>query len=268
MNYTIRDLRDMLQAYVGNTDSNMIWNKILDNCREMPRRRMTHRKRGGAAYALTGAPLDYMMTPGSAFTTDPSVGVYSRFPIDPTVNPQVVSDLDVFFNSSLSQGCGTENSTLTVPADMGSNQVGGRRRFSMRGGVADLSENTIVKAIVGMGDSAVNHPYLASAYPNVAQSLTNSWQGKVDSIPTSSDPTDHTWKYATDASLKAANVANLASSLGQANTLLTPTGPNLGPSTPNLGPSMAGGARKSRRKHRRSKLHRSRRSKSRRTQRK
>ncbi len=187
--------------------------------RKMPhRRRTTQRKRGGAAYTLVGAPLDYVMTPGSTYTTDPSVGVYSRFPIDPTVNPQVVSDLDVFFNSGLSQGCGTENSTLTVPADMGSNQI-----VSMQGGAAIDTGNPFLNSISGMGESATNHPYLASAYPNTAQSLTHSWQGKLDSVPTSSDPTDHTWKLATDASLKAYDVGNLARSLGTATALLSPS---------------------------------------------
>ncbi len=243
MHYTIRDLRDTLGAYVGNPESpTIIWNKLLSKCREMPRRRMTHRKRGGAAYALTGAPLDYAMTPGSAFTTDPSVGVYARFPIDPTVNPQVVSDLDVFFNSGLSQGCGTENSSLTVPADMGSNQVGGgRRRYGLRGGVADVG-NSLVNAISGMGSSAINHPYLASAYPNTAQSLTNSWQGKMDAVPTSSDPTDHTWKLATDASLKAFDASNLARAIPPTTAILSSTAP-----------PPAGGARKSRRHKRMSK---------------
>jgi hypothetical protein len=200
-----------VRNYENRWDANVtesIWNKLLQN-RRMPKRRMS-RKRGGASYELAGAPLDYALTPGAAFTTNPAVAVYDRFPIDPTVNPQVVSDLDVFFGSALSRGCGIENSSLQVPADMGSNQVGGKRRKtrgrslrSHRGGsnasiavpgFFDKFQNNLGN----LGSSALNHPYMSTARPTLPHSLTHQWQGRVDSIPSSPDATDHTWNYATE----------------------------------------------------------------------
>jgi hypothetical protein len=171
----------------------------------MPKRRMS-RKRGGASYELTGAPLDYALTPGAtAFTTNPAVAVYDRFPIDPTVNPQVASDLDVFFGSALSRGCGIENSSLQVPANMGSNQVGGKRRKTRnyRGGnnssitTPGFFDN-FKNNLGNIGSSALNHPYMSTARPTIPHSLAHQWQGRVDSIPSSPDPTDHTWNYATE----------------------------------------------------------------------
>ena len=87
------------------------------------------KKRGGS---LSGAPLDYVMRPGL-----PAVATYATFPTEVGVDPKSVAHLDVYFNSGLSRSCGTENTGLTVPADMGSNQVGpakgGRRRTTRRG---------------------------------------------------------------------------------------------------------------------------------------
>ena len=218
MIHTLSDLRHALQSHAARYPPTTLgaenaWNTWHQN-RGMVKRTRKDRKHGGASYALTGAPLNYAMIPGSAFTTNPTVAVYDRFPIDPTVNPQVVSDLDVFFGSALSRGCGVEDTSLKVPADMGSNQVGGkgRRTRYKRGGASDTG---FFSSLGDFGTTTAHHPYMATAYPNTAQSLTNQWQGKLDPVPTSSDPTDHTWKYAAEqVPTVVANPANWATALG------------------------------------------------------
>lgn len=79
-------------------------------------KRAVTKKRGGS---MTGAPLDYVMRPGL-----PAVATYATFPTEVGVDPKSVAHLDVYFNSGMSRSCGTENTGLTVPAGMGSNQVG------------------------------------------------------------------------------------------------------------------------------------------------
>ena len=87
--------------------------------------RKTKKQRGGAA-TLEGAPLDYMTRQGV-------YGVYGNF-------PQYVSSGLTFYNQinqdSLTAGCGTENITPKLPADMGSNQFqkGGKSRVKGRRG--------------------------------------------------------------------------------------------------------------------------------------
>jgi len=73
----------------------------------------TRRQKGGGAIA--GAPLDFQTRPG----VDGTHGTFL---------PYVTQGLG-FYNSinqqSLFKGCGTENITPAVPADLGSNKVGG-----------------------------------------------------------------------------------------------------------------------------------------------
>ncbi len=244
---SISDLRQAISQHVADAKGGVgkrwnptivtgIWNKLLHD-RRMPKRRMTQ-KRGGASYELTGAPLDYALTPGSAFTTNPAVAVYDRFPIDPTVNPQVVSDLDVFFSSALTRGCGIENSSLQVPNDMGSNQVGGKRRNrrtyrNHHGGNATLVATPRFLDTIenGTGDLATTlgfHPYLNSSIPSTPHSLTHQWQGKLDTIPASRDPTDHTWSYATDVRPEVQSVQNITTALGPTAALFQPIGTQAG----------------------------------------
>lgn len=220
-----------------------IWNKLLHDRRMARNRNRRTRKRGGAAYELAGAPLHYAMTPGSAFTTDPVVAVYNRFPVDPTVNPQVVSDLDVYFNSALSRGCGIENISLEVPANMGSNLVGGKRKRknSRKQGGANADSTGLFDNIqTRVGDLAsglAHHPYMSVARPTITHSLAHQWQGRVDSIPSSPDPTNHTWSFMTERPQPIADSSVLMTDLGSSvGNLYNQT---------NFGPSV-GGARKRR----------------------
>ncbi len=253
---TISDLRDAVSQHivgnggigggsVGNVRTNEnrwnptvthnIWNKLLHD-RRMPKRQHMTRKRGGASYELTGAPLDYAMVPGSAFTTNPAVAVYDRFPIDPTVNPQVVSDLDVFFGSALTRGCGIENTSLQVPADMGSNQVGGKRKNKRNSRKIRGGYTSMVSSVKDFGDSLAYHPYMNSSVPSMPHSLNHQWQGKLDTIPASSDPTDHTWSYATEMAKQPVNPSALITAQGPTAYLYQTT--NLG--TTSMGASGTG----------------------------
>lgn len=134
--------------------------------RSSRQRRRTHRqkRRGGA---LTGAPLSYTMTPGS------TVNVYGRFPTEIASDPQSIQDLDVYYRSALSHGCGTEDSSRQVPADMGSNRVqtGGASLFDLP------------------------RPFLAGTPPNMAQSLSSSWSGATEPVPIPSSPVYQNWGY-------------------------------------------------------------------------
>lgn len=127
----------------------------------------TKKQRGGSM-ALAGAPLDYTTRQGV-------YGVYGNF-------PQYVSSGLSFYNQinqdSLTAGCGIENITPKLPADMGSNQVhkGGKRkgrtsRKSLKkgrktrkqhGGAPDLSG---IRATL---DVMSNRPFPGSAPPSNA----------------------------------------------------------------------------------------------------
>ena len=95
------------------------------------RRSRARKQRGGV-----GAPLDYVMTPGA------NVPVYGRFPVEVDTDPGSIKDLDVYFQNALTFGCGKEAGYWPqVPANMGSNQVGGRRRRNTRKGKGSRKVN-------------------------------------------------------------------------------------------------------------------------------
>jgi hypothetical protein len=149
-------------------------------------RKASRRAYGGA---LTGAPLQYAMTPGA------NVGVYGRFPTEIGNN----ASLDVFYKSALNTGCGTENSTRTVPETMGDNKVGGRRRRKTarstrkRGGnFLGSLEGTVSSAISSVETA---RPFLASAPPNIIQSTYEKIVGNPTQIPADPSPVTATWKY-------------------------------------------------------------------------
>ena len=176
--------------------------------------RSNRSQRGGD---LTGAPLTYTMTPGA------NVQVYGRFPVEADTDPSTIRDLDVYFQDSLTKGCGTENSSLSVPVEMGSNQVGGKNRKANRKSRVNRknSRKTLRKnsrkasrAASRMasrknrktyrrknhrgGDlmtSLVYHPYLSSVPQNLIQNSVLSVQGTHPPTPVSGNPTVQTWDY-------------------------------------------------------------------------
>jgi len=99
-------------------------------------KRSGSRKQHGGA-ALAGAPLDYTVRPGLV-----QEGPYAAFPayLDKGLDAYATK----FNQDSISSQCGQVNTNPKIPADMGSNQVGGRRRSrrmrKQMGGFPTISE--------------------------------------------------------------------------------------------------------------------------------
>ena len=157
------------------------------NSRKNHRKHASRKQRGGAA------PLDYVTAPGL------NIQAYARFPVEAGTDPASVRNLDVYFKDSLTADCGVKDSSLQVPANMGSNQVGGRRRrrtmrrrgrniihsrkFRQRGG--DLLESITAR---------VPFVHNSSVSPNMLQSAQNAYAGGTQAIPAPADPAAHTWE--------------------------------------------------------------------------
>lgn len=137
-------------------------------------------KRGGS-YALTGAPLTYAMTPG--MTAD----VYGKFPTEIGTDPASIQNLDVFYGSALSRGCGIENSTRHVPETLGSNKVGGRR--TLRRTRNRKVGGSLMESLKTIGPI----PTYSTVTPNVSQIANTTYAGQAP-FP-SGNPTDPTWAY-------------------------------------------------------------------------
>jgi hypothetical protein len=172
-------------------------------------RSKTRRMQGGYA------PLQYQMAPGL------HVQNYGNFPVEVSTDPASIRNLDVFFQDSLVKGCGTENSSLSVPVDMGSNKVGGKRSRShsrarahsqKRGQRAVKNQRKTYRKHRAsrkmtrrnrrqrggdMWDSLVSRApllYNATPFPNAMQSVANIWSGGTEPVPVSSSPAVHTWQ--------------------------------------------------------------------------
>lgn len=110
----------------------------------------TRKQRGGAGGALAGAPLDFQTRPGVD-------GVYGNF------NQYVNQGLS-FYNTINQQGmfkdCGTADITPKIPADLGSNKVGGGM----------LSDAAFV---------AMTRPVEAQSPPGVLNDIQTTLQGRM-----------------------------------------------------------------------------------------
>jgi hypothetical protein len=127
---------------------------------------------------LAGAPLDYTMRPGM-----PGVSSYGVFPTEMGADPKSVGHLDVYYNSGLARSCGHENTTASVPANMGSNKVGGARRRNTRkarGGNFALSLGT--------------RPYIAASPSDSFQRINEAAMGQAPWTRDTPDPTTYAWK--------------------------------------------------------------------------
>jgi hypothetical protein len=196
----------------------------------------TKKQRGGMA------PLDYGMAPG----LNPGAS-YGNFPVAINTDPQSIQDLDVYFQSAITKGCGIENSSPTIPEGMGSNMVGGRSRKNKQnkrkalrksmasrkasrkgaasrkasrkgmasrkrfrkqhGGIADISN---------LGTSLYMRPYTAEAPPSILQNVGASMAGSP--IMTYPSPTDNTWQYASrgaDGIVNPSSVTHIGSNFSQ-----------------------------------------------------
>jgi hypothetical protein len=168
--------------------------------RKSQKMRKTLRMRGGAASVLSPATLDYQMVPGA------NIQMYGRFPVEADTDPATIRDMDVYFNSGMSRTCGTENSARQVPADMGSNKVGGtrkrRHRRSMKHTGGSLMESLQV------------HPYVSTAPPNLFQTAANAWSGNPASVPAPASPVQYTWtpsSHGTAGIIDPTGVTNIGS---------------------------------------------------------
>ena len=151
------------------------------------KRRQTQRRRRSGG-SLFGAPLSYTMTPGS------TVNVYGHFPTEIASDAKSIQDLDVYYRSALSQGCGTENSSRQVPTDMGSNRVP-----SQAGGSASFLN--------------LDRPFLAGTPPNTAQSTMASWSGATEPVPIPSSPVYQAWGYQSQVMPQVINPTTFVSAL-------------------------------------------------------
>lgn len=198
-------------------------------------RRLTKKQKGGMA------PLAYAMTPGL------NQAVYGKFPVAIHTDPQSIQDLDVYFQNSLTKGCGTENSSLTIPEGMGSNMVGGRsrkNRKNARSATRKDRKNRKVNRKVdrknrktgrknartnrktnrknrkqrgglvdvsNLGISLYSRPYLADAPPNYFQSMGAAASGSTTPVPGPSSPVSHTWGYLSSGTSGLINPGAIAS---------------------------------------------------------
>lgn len=185
----------------------------------------TKKQRGGQA--LAGAPLDYTTRPGV-------YGVYGEFPA------YVTSGFDIYDKiNQLSPvaGCGVENITPKIPADMGSNKVnfsgGGKRRGTRRnrrdrrnqkGGLgfpninnfASYAQNTAVNlgnSIKDFGEAAALRPLVSSVPSSVAYDAQSAWKGQ-PLPPTPAANTAHPPYYTAPSRIFDVKVADIQRNLG------------------------------------------------------
>lgn len=146
-------------------------------------RRRTYRRgrrvqRGGVA------PVNYGTVPGVLAQT------YGQFPVEVDTDPSSIRDLDVYFHDSLPLS--KPGYWPTVPADMGTNKVGGRRRGrktqrrgrdrgTQRGG--NLLDSLAMRPI----------PFISTPYPNIIQSASHNLSGITPPIPSPASPVAHTY---------------------------------------------------------------------------
>jgi hypothetical protein len=157
--------------------------RYYKNMRSKSHRRSTRKQRGGMA------PVNYTMTPGLY------VEQYGQFPIAVDTDPSSLKELDVYFGDSLPRS--PAGYWPTVPADMGTNKVGGRRRrrTQRRGRRASRTRRDRRQRGGNLLDSLAMRPvpYIGTPYPNMIQSVSNAWSGGTTTIPAPPSPVSHTW---------------------------------------------------------------------------
>jgi hypothetical protein len=140
------------------------------------------------------APVHYQTVPGILTNT------YGTYPVEVDTDP---ASLD-----ALSGGVYPPNMSIPlspvgywpkVPADMGSNKVGGarRRRATRRRQQRRRATRRYRKQRGGnLLDSLAMRPipYISTAPPNFAQSLSNNIAGGTQTIPSPPSPVHHTWE--------------------------------------------------------------------------
>jgi len=168
------------------------------------KQRSTRRRkqRGGMA------PIAYQMGSGI-----PSAMTYGNFTTDVSKDSTSQRDLDVSFNSGMSRTAGTESWRFpTVPAGMGSNQVGGKRSSRRNRSRKQKGGGTLLQTIGQI-------PFNASVPPSMIQTAYRDWSGQ-PSAP-SGDVTNSTWKYSTnDTIINPASITKIGDDISR---LATPS---------------------------------------------
>jgi len=145
---------------------------------ERRKTRRMNRMHGGEA------PINYTMVPGLPVNT------YGHFPVEVDIDPGSIKDLDVYFHDSLPLS--PPGYWPQVPADMGSNKVGGgKRRTSRKQARRSSRKQRGGNLLETLGVRPI--PFLSTPYPNMIQSVSNQWNGGTSPVPTPSSPVDHTW---------------------------------------------------------------------------
>jgi hypothetical protein len=166
-------------------------------------REMRSKSRSMRGGSLAPAPLDYQMTAGA------NVKTYGNFPVEAGMDPASIRNLDVYFQDSLTKGCGVENSSRQVPATMGSNKVGGSRRrrnsrkarktYRKRANRKNSRKNNRRSRRNHRGGnlltSLVTHPYISTSPSNPIQGAAVAWAGAPQAP--SGNPVVPGWNYAT-----------------------------------------------------------------------
>jgi hypothetical protein len=163
--------------------------RYYKNMRSKAHRRTTRKQRGGS---LSPAPVNYTMTPGLY------VEKYGQFPIAVDTDPSSLKELDVYFGDSLPRS--PAGYWPTVPANMGSNKVGGRRRHRQTRRRKGTRRSTRRAHRQQRGGNLLDSlamrpvPYIGTPYPNTIQSVSNAWTGGTTAIPAPASPVSHTWE--------------------------------------------------------------------------
>jgi len=143
-------------------------------------------------------PLNYQIVPGA------NVQAYGNFPVEADTDPATIRDLDIYFQDSLTKSCGIDSSRQ-VPADMGSNKVGGRRRVNRK------NRNTYKKQKKNrkntrkssrklmrggnMLETLMSRPYLATVPSGILQTVGATWNASPQEP--SGSPVVQAWNYRT-----------------------------------------------------------------------
>jgi len=183
--------------------------------------RRSRKQRGGIA------PLSYVMTPGA------DVSVYGRFPVEVDTDPGSIKDLDVYFQDALTLGCGKNTEFWpTVPQNMGSNKVGGRRtnrnrkgrkgrkgrngrktlhRKQRGGNVLDTIGGWIgngFTTVTGLNADDASRPMFATAPPNAIQSGYTTYTGMAP--PPAPEPEKRAWDFQSKGTAMAISPQHVA----------------------------------------------------------
>jgi hypothetical protein len=174
-------------------------------------RSSTRKQRKGSEASLVKqrggmAPIAYQMGPGI-----PSATTNGHYPTDASTDAESKHNMDVYFNSGMSRTAGTESWRFpTVPAEMGSNKVGGRRRTrrsrKQKGGGSLLE--------------TIGHvPFLPGAPLTSVQTGYAAYSGQPPAP--SSDPTSTAWSYSNIKSvIDPSSITRIDKDINQ---LVTPT---------------------------------------------